>query len=568
MNHREKEIRRTGRPRRATARAGNARHASPPAGQLYQELVRLLRRTEDDLRTSERRFRELTTERKDAEEDLRKQKEVLRESEERFRRLVELMPVAVYVCDASGVIRVYNKRAVELWGREPKPGDTVQRFRGRLHLYSPDGTFASHRESPMVEVLRTGIEAREREVVIERPGGSRITVVANIVPLRNGAGELTGAINCFQDITERKRAEAAEITERARAEEELRRSEDRLRLIIDTIPTMAWTIRPDGVIDFINQRWHDYTGLSLKDEVEDPGRAAHPDEFPDARAKWLALMVAGEPFEREMRLRRADGEYRWFLVRVVPLRDERGHIVKWCGTSTEIEDRKRAEDTLRGSFDELRALAGRLQSVREEERARLAREIHDELGQALTAIKLESAFLVRELPGDATQQSNRAASIMKLADETIQGVRRISTELRPGILDDLGLVAAVEWAAEEFEDRTGTKCQLDVLHDDIVIDRPRATALFRILQETLTNVARHANATQVNVRLAKENGSLILDVHDNGKGIGEEELSAGRSLGILGMRERVLVLGGELAISGAPGRGTAVTVRIPDAHRA
>jgi signal transduction histidine kinase len=278
-------------------------------------------------------------------------------------------------------------------------------------------------------------------------------------------------------------------------------------------------------------------------------------------------MVAGEPFEREMRLRRADGEYRWFLVRVVPLRDERGHIVKWCGTSTEIEDRKRAEDALRGSFDELRALAGRLQSVREEERTRLAREIHDELGQALTAIKLESAFLVRELPGDATQQSNRAAAIMKLADETIQGVRRISTELRPGILDDLGLVAAVEWAAEEFEDRTGTKCQLDVLHDDIVIDRPRATALFRILQETLTNVARHANATQVNVRLAKEDGSLILDVRDNGTGIRDEELSAGRSLGILGMRERVLVLGGELAISGAPGKGTAVTVRIPEADR-
>jgi signal transduction histidine kinase len=248
----------------------------------------------------------------------------------------------------------------------------------------------------------------------------------------------------------------------------------------------------------------------------------------------------------------------------VPLRDERGHIVKWFGTSTEIEDRKQAEDALRGSFDGLRALAGRLQAVREEERARVAREIHDELGQALTAIKLESASLMRELPEGAKQQSNRAASILRLADETIQAVRRISTELRPGILDDLGLVAAVEWAAEEFEDRTGTKCQLDVLQDDLVIDRPRATALFRILQETLTNVARHASATQVNVRLAKEDGCLILDVHDNGKGISEQGLSAGRSLGILGMRERVLLLGGELAISGAPGKGTAVKVRIPD----
>jgi signal transduction histidine kinase len=269
-----------------------------------------------------------------------------------------------------------------------------------------------------------------------------------------------------------------------------------------------------------------------------------------------------------MRLRRADGEYRWFLVRSAPLRDEAGNIVKWFGTSTEIEDRKQAEDDLRCACDELRALAARLQSVREEERTRVAREIHDELGQALTGIKLEAASLIRELPGDLKKQSNRAESIVKLADETIRAVRRISTELRPGMLDDLGLVAAVEWAAEEFQGRTGTKFRLDLPEDDIVIDRERATALFRILQETLTNVKRHANATQVNVRLAKEGGSLTLEVHDNGKGINEEELSAGRSLGILGMRERSLLLGGEFTITGGLGEGTTVRVRIPETHPA
>jgi two-component system sensor histidine kinase UhpB len=155
------------------------------------------------------------------------------------------------------------------------------------------------------------------------------------------------------------------------------------------------------------------------------------------------------------------------------------------------------------SVDQLRALAGRLQSVREEERIRVAREIHDELGQTLTGIKLELASLIRELPGDAKQQLNRAESIMKLADETIQTVRRISTELRPGILDDLGLTAAVEWAAKDFQTRTGTKCQIDLPDADIALDPERATALFRIFQEMLTNVARHADATQVDVRLAK-----------------------------------------------------------------
>jgi len=457
--------------------------------------------------------------------------EVLRQSEERFRRLVELMPVAVYVCDTSGTIQSYNNRAVELWGREPAAGDTAQRYCGSLRLYAPDGKVVPHPESAMAEVLRTGIEARDLEVVIEQPDGSRITVAVNIVPLRNGDGDVIGAINCFQDITERKRSE----TERVRAEEELR-------------------------------RWLHYTGLSLEEELEHPTRPVHPGDLSGVMEQWRADMAAGEPFEYEMRLRRADGEYRWFLVRTVPLRDEFGNIVKWFGTSTEIEDRKQAEDALRSSFGELRALAARLQSVREEERTRVAREIHDELGQALTCIKLESASLLRELPRDATQPSNRAESIVRLVDETIQIVRRISAELRPGTLD-LGLVAAIEWAAEEFEERTGTKSQLDLVQDDVVIDGERATALFRILQETLTNVARHANATRVNVRLAREEGSLILEVHDDGKGISDEELSAGGSLGILGMRERALLLGGELAISGAPGEGTTIKVRIPETRR-
>jgi len=151
-------------------------------------------------------------------------------------------------------------------------------------------------------------------------------------------------------------------------------------------------------------------------------------------------------------------------------------------------------------------------------------------------------------------------------DATIQSVRRISTELRPGILDDLGLVATVEWAGEEFEARTGTKCQLNLPPDDLEVDPERATALFRIFQETLTNVARHANASEVAVRLAKENGALTLEVHDNGRGIPEDRLSNGNSLGILGMRERAMLLGGELTIRGAPGKGTTVRVRIPEGH--
>jgi signal transduction histidine kinase len=198
--------------------------------------------------------------------------------------------------------------------------------------------------------------------------------------------------------------------------------------------------------------------------------------------------------------------------------------------------------------------------VREEERTRLARELHDQLGQSLTAIRIDLAGL--KTATDRDRQSQRIDAISSLIDETIRTVRRISTELRPGILDDLGLVAAVEWAAEEFQARAGIACQVSLPHTNPAIDAERATALFRILQETLTNIARHAGATQVTIGLSQESGYAALEVRDNGRGIGENQLSAPGSLGILGMRERALLLGGEFFI-GSPGKGTTVRVRIP-----
>jgi signal transduction histidine kinase len=215
------------------------------------------------------------------------------------------------------------------------------------------------------------------------------------------------------------------------------------------------------------------------------------------------------------------------------------------------------------SLDQLRALAARLERVREEERTRVARELHDELGQALTAIKFEFTALLQNLLSDEEPVGRRSQTILKLLDEAFQSVRRIGTELRPAMLDDLGLVASIEWLAEEFLARTGIKAQVSLPGVDLILDQERAMALFRILQEALTNIARHANATQVSVRLAEEHGGLLLEVRDNGKGIDEELLDGTKSLGILGMRERALLLGGALTISGAPETGTTVSVLIP-----
>jgi signal transduction histidine kinase len=222
-------------------------------------------------------------------------------------------------------------------------------------------------------------------------------------------------------------------------------------------------------------------------------------------------------------------------------------------------------DRLQQSFEQLQALGTRLQTAREEERRRIAREIHDDLGHVLTAIKIALSSLLLELP-EQHRPSKRAESIVKLIDEAISSVRRIATELRPAILDDLGLVAAIEWAAEEFETRIGTKCRLNLSAVPMNIDREHTTAVFRIFQEALTNVARHSGATVVDVRLAVDNGELTLELHDNGVGADDERLSTSQSLGVIGMRERAVLLGGEFSIRAEPAKGTSVKVRIPLDH--
>jgi len=223
----------------------------------------------------------------------------------------------------------------------------------------------------------------------------------------------------------------------------------------------------------------------------------------------------------------------------------------------------KAEEELKKSREELRNLSTYLQSVREEERTRIAREIHDELGQALTALKIDLSWLNNRLPEEQKPLFEKIESMSKLIDSTIQTVRRISSELRPGILDDLGIAAAIEWQAEEFQSRTGIKCEVTLEPEDIILDKDYSTTIFRICQEAMTNVARHANATRVEVSLKEKSGKLVLEVKDNGKGITEEQIADPKSFGLIGIRERTHFWEGEVIISGIPDKGTTVTVSIP-----
>jgi signal transduction histidine kinase len=236
--------------------------------------------------------------------------------------------------------------------------------------------------------------------------------------------------------------------------------------------------------------------------------------------------------------------------------------------SAELAERALTEQRLRSSEENLRALAAHLQSVREEERIHIAREIHDELGQALTGLKYDINALAKAVGvGGAAAIEGKPAHLCQQIDRIINSVRRISSGLRPEVLDEIGLSAAVEWQAREFARRTGIRCTVEISPAFQDPDRERSTALFRIFQELLTNVARHAHATKVAVHLA-DGETLALKVEDNGRGIQDQEFESPKSLGLLGLRERVLAFGGSIDVRGQEGKGTTVAVSIPNlAHQ-
>jgi signal transduction histidine kinase len=255
------------------------------------------------------------------------------------------------------------------------------------------------------------------------------------------------------------------------------------------------------------------------------------------------------------------GKEVWFACRFVPFQfEDQPHLL---ALFTDISKRKRVEEELRKSEQQLRNLTAYAQKVAEIERTNIAREIHDELAQTLTVFKMDLTWLKKKLPVGQNPMTEKINTMLKAIDRTIETMKRIATDLRPGILDDLGLAAAIEWQAEEFQKQTGIKCKVVLDAEDITLDRDRNTAIFRIFQETLTNVARHAKATQVTVSLREKEGKIKLTVKDNGKGITKEEIAHPKSYGLMGIGERAKILNGNSIIKGVHGKGTSVTVEIP-----
>jgi len=346
--------------------------------------------------------------------------------------------------------------------------------------------------------------------------------------------------------------------ERARAGAAIRESEDRFRTVANLVPDLLWSTDPDGQASWYSQRLLDYTGQA-RDDLFDLGwrHVIHPDDFEQSDRDFSDALATGRSFHREHRLRRHDGEYRWFLARAEPIHDETGRIVQWFGAATDIHDARLVRDELAGQVAlataELRSLSRQLLTVQEEERRHLARELHDEIGQALTALQLQLAA-ARRTP--AASLSDAEAIVHELTGR----VSELSMDLRPAALDTLGLVPALLWHSQRYEARTGV--HVDLRHHGLDRRLPPKIeiAAYRVVQEALTNVARHAGIDVVSVQLLADD-RLTIVIRDRGNGFDAAAISAAGGLG--GMRERVELLGGSLGIEAADGAGVVITAEIP-----
>jgi PAS domain S-box-containing protein len=355
-----------------------------------------------------------------------------------------------------------------------------------------------------------------------------------------------------------------EIDERRRAEGELTRKKEILQKIFDQIPLMISFFDAEGRLEMVNREWERLRGWSLtelQDQNLDILAVSYPDPKDLRRVREFIEESSGE--WKDFKIRVKDG--RLINASIADVRLSDGTLVS---IGQDITERKRTEERLRATSEQLRALTASLTSAREEEGIRIAREIHDELGSVLTSLRWELENLdglVSEFTDPREQQILRKKTgvMMDLTDTTIGVVRRIASELRPSVLDELGLVEAIEWQAQQFQTRTGITCNFRCTLEGLDLSDEQSTAVFRIFQESLTNVLRHAQATEVEVRIMRDDGNIILTITDNGRGISDEQILGPDSLGLLGMRERAHLIGGEIDIAGTPGIGTSVTVRVP-----
>lgn len=462
------------------------------------------------------------------------------ESEVRTRAILDAIPDMIFGVDRDGIIREFVPSS------ETLPLVPPEQFLGSgLRDVLPEA-LAEDTMRDIKSVLESGA-MRTREYELPDEHGSRIFEYRMV---RVSGEEVLGIV---RDVTLRHRAQAAVVE-----------AEARLRSIVEHSTNVFYSHGTDHVLTYLSPQVEQVLGYPPREAMRrwTEFLTDHPSNQRGLELTQHAIVTGGRQPPYELELLHRSGRRVWVEVREAPV-VQGGRTVAIVGSLTDITERRRYENELRESREALRQLAASLEEAREAERRRVARELHDELGQALTGLKMDVAWLRDRLGEDDASGRQRVEETLALIHTTVDAVRRLSAELRPGVLDDLGLAAAIRWQTREFMRRTNIGVRLE--SDDAVpeLDSGRATAVFRIFQEALTNVARHSSASEVLVRIAVEHGQLLLRIQDNGRGLRPRDVQSRRSVGLLGMRERASAWGGTLALGARPEGGTAVELRMP-----
>ncbi len=482
----------------------------------------------------------------------------LQESESRYRGLLNNLDAGIVVHAPDTSIVKSNPKASELLGL------SESQMKGKMAI-DPDWKFVYENNEPLplesypVNYIATQKKGFKNVIFgVNRPvTNDMVWLVVNGFPVFDSNDELVEIVISFIDITERKKAEQL-----------LKENEERLRLSLKAANQGLYDLNIQTGNAIVNEQYASMLGYDPKTFVETNQfwfERLHPDDL-EATSKIYQDYINGltNEYKVEFRQKTKDNNWKWILsLGKIVEKDKEGKPLRMLGTHTDVTERKKAEEEIKANSELLRELYSYSQNIREEERTHIAREIHDELGQQLTGLKMDLFWINRRLKNTDEIIKNKLNETLGLIDITIQTVRKIATELRPSILDDLGLVAALEWQGEEFEKRAGINVKFLNNLDETILQPVIVTALFRIYQELLTNVARHSGATKVNTSIYIDNNILYLSVEDNGIGFNSEGVIGKKTLGLRGIKERTNLIGGTYEIKTRPGQGTFVLIFVP-----
>ncbi len=517
------------------------------------------------------------TERKKAEEEIR--------TLSQFRKsIIDNANVWLNVLDAEGNIVLWNKAAERISGYSRK--DVIGHGKIWEWLY-PDKEYRNDIIEKANSIIEKGEVVEDVETNIQRKDGKNRIISWHSRNLVDKKGTPIGSIALGRDITELKKAEEA-----------LQESRQRYYTLFEYSPISLWEedfskvkkyidqLKDSGIKNFrtffdshpetvydcvskvkvidINKATLDlYKGKNKEHILSNLHNIFTEETYSVFKDELIAIAEGKTVLEFESSAKTIEDEIIHNLTKWAVAPGYEDTLSKVFVSAIDLTEQKQTLETLQRSREQLRNLTAHLESVKEEERKSIAREIHDELGQSLTALKMDISWLCKKLPKKDKIVVKKTESMNNLIDTTVQTVKKISSTLRPSLIDDLGLAAAIEWQSEEYQKRTGTQCTVTIGPEDIPIKSEYAITIFRIFQEALTNITRHSGATEVNVKLLVKKGNLLLNIKDNGKGITKEQIEDPESFGLHGILERAHYCGGEVKISGIKGKGTTVKVRIP-----